>query len=49
MIRQILKYSFVLALPFMFHATTIKAQNQLYRYTHMGNQRFHRNKVEDAS
>ena len=49
MIRQTLKYSFVLALPFMFHATTIKAQNQLYRYTHMGNQRFHRNKVEDAS
>ena len=26
MIRQILKYSFVLALPFMFHATNKKKQ-----------------------
>lgn len=45
---SIIKY-FILPLLLCAIHTPLQAQNKIYRYTHMGNQRFHFNKPDDAT
>lgn len=50
MIRLIKTYILALtAFCFCFYATPTKAQTKIYRYTHMGNQKFHTNDFQKAA